>query len=42
METAATKWRAERENETLEFIPGNFAKIDKGGLLTHEEDDRSQ
>ena len=38
METAATKWRAERENETPELIPEYFAKIDKGGLLTHEEE----
>ena len=38
METTATKRRAERENETPELIPGYFAKIDKGGLLTHEEE----
>jgi RNA polymerase primary sigma factor len=38
METAPAKRRAERENETPELIPGYFAKIDKGGLLTHEEE----
>jgi RNA polymerase primary sigma factor len=38
METTATKRRAERENETSELIPRYFAKIDKGGLLTHEEE----
>jgi RNA polymerase primary sigma factor len=38
METTATKRRAERENETPELIPGYFAKIDKGGLLTHQEE----
>jgi RNA polymerase primary sigma factor len=38
LEIAPAKRRAERENETPELIPGYFAKIDKGGLLTHEEE----
>ena len=35
--TAATR-RAERGSETPELIPGYFARIDKGELLTHEEE----
>src|ERR671938_706873 len=38
MENATTKPRAERANETPELIPGYFARIDKGELLTHEEE----
>jgi len=30
--------RTERENETPELIPGYFARIDKGELLTHQEE----
>src|ERR687884_794141 len=38
MENATTKPRAERANETPELISGYFARIDKGELLTHEEE----
>jgi RNA polymerase primary sigma factor len=38
METAITRRRPERESETPELIPGYFARIDKGQLLTHEEE----
>jgi RNA polymerase primary sigma factor len=38
METVATDRRVERENETPELIPGYFARIDNGDLLTHEEE----
>jgi len=37
METMTTR-RPERESETPELIPGYFARIDKGNLLTHEEE----
>jgi RNA polymerase primary sigma factor len=37
METVVTR-RPERESETPELIPGYFARIDKGDLLTHEEE----
>jgi RNA polymerase primary sigma factor len=37
METVVTR-RPERESETPELIPGYFARIDKGHLLTHEEE----
>ncbi len=30
--------RTERDNETPELIPGYFARIDKGELLTHQEE----
>jgi RNA polymerase primary sigma factor len=37
METAIIR-RPERGSETPDLIPGYFAKIDKGDLLTHEEE----
>jgi RNA polymerase primary sigma factor len=37
METMITR-QPERESETPELIPGYFARIDKGQLLTHEEE----
>ena len=37
METVVTR-RPERESETPELIPGYFARIDKGDLLSHEEE----
>jgi RNA polymerase primary sigma factor len=37
METMLTR-QPERELETPELIPGYFARIDKGELLTHEEE----
>jgi len=37
METMTTR-QPERESETPELIPGYFARIDKGNLLTHEEE----
>jgi len=37
METMVTR-RAELGSETPELIPGYFARIDKGQLLTHEEE----
>ncbi len=37
METVVSR-RPERESETPELIPGYFARIDKGDLLTHEEE----
>ena len=37
METVITRRRSERE-ETPDFIPGYFARIDKGDLLTHAEE----
>ncbi|BBL78448.1 RNA polymerase sigma factor SigA [Rubrobacter xylanophilus] len=37
MENARSQ-RTERDNETPELIPGYFARIDKGELLTHQEE----
>ena len=37
METVITR-RPERESETPDLIPGYFARIDKGDLLSHEEE----
>jgi RNA polymerase primary sigma factor len=37
METMITR-QPERESETPELIPGYFARIDKGQLLTHDEE----
>jgi RNA polymerase primary sigma factor len=37
METVVTR-RPERESETPDLIPGYFARIDKGELLSHEEE----
>ena len=37
METVVTR-RPERGSETPELIPGYFARIDKGDLLSHEEE----
>jgi RNA polymerase primary sigma factor len=37
METVITRRHPQRE-ETPELIPGYFARIDKGDLLTHEEE----
>jgi len=37
METVITRRRPERE-ETPDLIPGYFARIDTGDLLTHEEE----
>ncbi len=37
IETVVTR-RPERESETPELIPGYFARIDKGDLLSHEEE----
>lgn len=38
METTVRKQRLERSNETPDLIPDYFAKIDKGSLLTHQEE----
>ena len=38
MEVTATRRRSRRDNETPGLIPDYFAKIDKGRLLTHEEE----
>jgi RNA polymerase primary sigma factor len=34
----ANGWRSERPAETPDLIPGYFARIDKGNLLTHREE----
>jgi RNA polymerase primary sigma factor len=38
VETTVTRRRPVRDNETPELIPDYFAKIDKGKLLTYEEE----
>ncbi len=38
MGTIITRHRPEQGSETPELIPGYFARIDKGQLLTHEEE----
>jgi RNA polymerase primary sigma factor len=38
VETTLTRRRPVRDNETPELLPDYFAKIDKGKLLTHEEE----
>jgi len=38
MEATATRRRSGRDNETPGLLPDYFAKIDKGRLLTHEEE----
>ena len=38
MENATNKRRQERGSETPDLIPGYFARIDKGNLLSHDEE----
>jgi RNA polymerase primary sigma factor len=37
-ETQRTQQRADRTNEVPELLPGYFARIDKGKLLTHQQE----